>query len=211
MSEPGAAPDDPADALIAVVRRLHARGLAPGTGGNMSAVAPGGELVITASGVDKGRLTGDDLVRVDAAGRQRAGRGKPSAETALHLALVARGAGAVLHVHSVWNTLASLRAADDGALTVTGLEMLKGLAGVSTHHHREVVPVLANSQDLPALAAHLGRAVDEHRHSHGVLVAGHGLYTWGRDLAEAERHVEVFEFLFEVVERATSGGIPWPA
>ena len=44
-----------------------------------------------------------------------------------------------------------------------------------------------------------------------MLVAGHGLYTWGRDLAEAERHVEVFEFLFEVVERATSGGIPWPA
>jgi len=74
-----------------------------------------------------------------------------------------------------------------------------------------VVPVLANSQDLPTLAAQLGRAVDEHRHSHGVLVAGHGLYTWGRDLAEAERHVEVFEFLFEVVERATTGGITWPA
>ena len=211
MSEPGAAPVDPADALVAVVRRLHARGLAPGTGGNMSAVAPGGELLVTASGVDKGRLTVDDLVRVDGAGRQRGGRGKPSAETALHLALVARGAGAVLHVHSVWNTLASLRAADDGALIISGLEMLKGLAGVTTHHHREVVPVLANSQDLPLLAAQLGRAVDEHRHSHGVLVAGHGLYTWGRDLIEAERHVEVFEFLFEVGERAASGGIPWPA
>lgn len=202
--------DDAATALVDVVRRLHGRGLAPGTGGNMSAVGAGG-LWITASGVDKGRLTVDDLVQVDAAGHQRAGRGKPSAETALHVALVARGAGAVLHVHSVWNTLASLRAAADGALRLTGVEMLKGLAGVTSHHHREVVPVIANSQDLPALAAHLGRSVDEHRHCHGVLVAGHGLYTWGRDLVEAERHVEVFEFLFEVHERALAGGIPWPA
>lgn len=202
--------DDAATALVDVVRRLHGRGLAPGTGGNMSVAAAGG-LWITASGVDKGRLTRDDLVQVDATGHQRAGRGKPSAETALHVALVGRGAGAVLHVHSVWNTLASLRAAAAGVLSLTGLEMLKGLAGVTTHHHREAVPVIANSQDLPLLAAHLGRAVDEHRHCHGVLVAGHGLYTWGRDLAEAERHVEVFEFLFEVHERALAGGIPWPA
>ena len=101
MSEPGAAPVDPADALVAVVRRLHARGLAPGTGGNMSAVAPGGELLVTASGVDKGRLTVDDLVRVDGAGRQRANHDKPSAKTALHLTLVAHGADTVLHMHSI--------------------------------------------------------------------------------------------------------------
>lgn len=205
MTEP-----DRAAALVAVVRRLHARGLAPGTGGNMSVAAAGG-VIITASGVDKGLLTVDDLVEVDAGGHQRSGRGKPSAETALHLALVARGAGAVLHVHSVWDTLASLRAAADGALRLTGLEMLKGLAGVTTHQHHEVVPVIANSQHMPTLAAQLGRAVDEHRHCHGVLVAGHGLYTWGRDLPEAERHVEVLEFLFEVAERAASGGIAWPA
>ncbi|MBK9037322.1 MAG: methylthioribulose 1-phosphate dehydratase [Myxococcales bacterium] len=204
--------DDPAAALVAVVRRLHARGLAPGTGGNMSVVVPGPprRLLITASGVDKGHATADELVLVDADGAQVGGRGRPSAETALHVALAGRGAGAILHVHSVWNTLASLRGADAGALTITGLEMLKGLAGVTSHHHREVVPVIDNSQDLPALAAALGRAVDEHRHSHGVLVAGHGLYTWGPDLAVAERHVEVFEFLFEVIERFSARGEPWP-
>lgn len=204
--------DDPAAALVAVVRRLHARGLAPGTGGNMSVVVPGPprRLLITASGVDKGHATADELVLVDADGAQVGGRGRPSAETALHVALAARGAGAVLHVHSVWNTLASLRGAAAGAVTITGLEMLKGLAGVTSHHHREVVPVIANSQDLPALAAALGRAVDEHRHCHGVLVAGHGLYTWGADLAVAARHVEVFEFLFEVIERVSARGEPWP-
>ena len=37
---------------------------------------------------------------------------------------------------------------------------------------------------------------------HGFLLSGHGLYTWGRDLAEARRHIEIFEFLFECVARA---------
>jgi methylthioribulose-1-phosphate dehydratase len=36
---------------------------------------------------------------------------------------------------------------------------------------------------------------------HGFLIRGCGLYTWGRDLDEARRHVESFEFLFEVVGR----------
>jgi methylthioribulose-1-phosphate dehydratase len=34
-----------------------------------------------------------------------------------------------------------------------------------------------------------------------LLLRGHGLYTWGSDLAEAKRHVEILEFLLEVVGR----------
>jgi methylthioribulose-1-phosphate dehydratase len=41
---------------------------------------------------------------------------------------------------------------------------------------------------------------------HGFLLSRHGLYTWGRDLAEARRHVEIFEFLFECVARNRSLG-----
>ncbi len=37
----------------------------------------------------------------------------------------------------------------------------------------------------------------QHPETHGYLVANHGLYTWGRTIAEARRHVEAFEFLFE--------------
>ena len=188
-----------------MVRRLHARGLAPGTSGNFSAVLAGEQLLITASGVDKGRLTEAHLVVVDAAGRVIAGSGAPSAETAVHLAIVrARGAGAVLHVHSVWNTIVSQRLLADGAVTITGLEMLKGLAGVTTHDHRETVPIVPNSQDMPALAEE-ARRVLARAPCHGFLIAGHGLYTWGQDLAEAHRHVEIFEFLFEVTGRQLLG------
>jgi methylthioribulose-1-phosphate dehydratase len=189
--------------LVDVVRRLHARGLAAGTSGNFSAVCDRG-LSITASGVDKGRLDESQLVIVDNRGRVVAGSGAPSAETALHLELVhGRGARAVLHVHSVWNTLLSRRFGDE--LALTGLEMLKGLRGVTTHEHREVVPILANAQDMARLAGEVRGVLAAHPACHGFLLAGHGLYTWGADLAEAHRHVEIFEFLFEVVGRETFG------
>jgi methylthioribulose-1-phosphate dehydratase len=199
---------DLAALLVDVVHRLHAQGLAQGTGGNFSAVTPKGELLMTPSGVDKGRLRVEQLVVIDQAGRLTGGAAgaKPSAEAALHLEVVrARGAGAVLHVHSIWNTLLGLRHEADGALAITGLEMLKGLTGVTTHEHSERVPILANSQDMPALAAAVGRMLPAEPACHGFLLAGHGLYTWGSDLAEALRHVEIFEFLFEVTARQLYG------
>ena len=192
----------PYEELVAVVHRLHGHGWASGTGGNFSVSIAGDRLVMTPSGVDKGRVTAAQLVEIDRDGRVVAGPGAASAETALHLQIVrSRGAGAVLHVHSVWNTLASLRGAAAGVVTIAGLEMLKGLAGVTDHEHRERVPVIANSQDLAALAAAAARVVEAEPGCHGFLIAGHGLYTWGATLAEAERHVEIFEFLFEIVGR----------
>jgi methylthioribulose-1-phosphate dehydratase len=191
--------------LVEVVHRLHAQGLAQGTGGNFSAVS-GDHLVMTPSGVDKGRLRTEQLVVVDGAGELVAGTGKPSAETAIHVQIVAsRGARAVLHVHSVWNTLLSQRYAADAGIAITGLEMLKGLAGVTSHEHVERVPILANSQDMPAVAASVAAMLASEPACHGFLLAGHGLYTWGSDLAEAQRHVEIFEFLFEVLGRQHYG------
>jgi methylthioribulose-1-phosphate dehydratase len=113
----------------------------------------------------------------------------------------ARGAGAVLHTHSVWSTLLSEAFAAEGRLVIEGFEMLKGLAGVRTHEHRELLPVIDNSQDMDALSRSLEAALERHPAAHGVLLRRHGLYTWGRDLAEARRHVEIFEFLLEVIGR----------
>src|SRR5262249_14401349 len=113
------------------------------------------------------------------------------------------GVGAILHTHSVWATLLSDQYASAGGLEIEGYEMLKGLAGVATHEHRLWVPVFANTQDIPALA----REVDQHLDKPGrpappgFVIRRHGLYAWGSDLDEARRHVEAFEFLFEVVGR----------
>lgn len=194
--------------IAAVGRRLHAHGWAPGTSGNFSAVVAGRplRLAITASAVDKRTLRAGDVLQVDARG-ERAGRrsGAPSAETLLHLEIVRRrGARAVLHTHSVWGTMLSDGQARRDRLVIEGYEMLKGLAGVTTHEHSERIPVVANDQDIARLAQRLGEALDREPRAHGVLIRRHGLYTWGRTLAEAERHVEVLEFLFETLGRAAT-------
>ena len=83
--------------------------------------------------------------------------------------------------------------------------MLKGLEGVQTHQHREWLPILENSQDYDALARNVERVLGDHPGSHGFLLRRHGLYTWGRDLTEAKRHVEILEFLMEVLGRTNDG------
>ena len=195
--------------LTGLIHSIHRRGWAPGTGGNFSALLTRSpfRLLITASGVDKGTVGEQQLLEVDEHGKPLDPGLKPSAETLLHLAVLHHtDAQVVLHTHSIWNTLASLAPQTSGGRSprrfeLTGLEMLKGLRGVTTHQHVEQIPILANSQDMPALRTELELALRQHPGAHAVLVAGHGLYTWGSDLAEAQRHLEVLEFLFEVALR----------
>jgi methylthioribulose-1-phosphate dehydratase len=193
--------------LAELGRIFYARGWVLGTSGNFSAVVARDPLriAITSSGVDKGNLTPDQFVHMDGQGSVIGGSGKPSAEAALHLALVRlRGAGAVLHTHSVWSTIISDAHAAQHGLWIEGYEMLKGLEGVHTHAHREWLPIVENDQDMPRLAGTLEAALSEHRQAHGFLLRGHGLYTWSKDLPQAKRHLEILEFLLEVIGRARS-------
>jgi methylthioribulose-1-phosphate dehydratase len=193
--------------LAEVGRALHGRGWAFGTAGNFSAVLHRDplRLAISRSSVDKGELAASQVLAVDGEGRRVEGEGKPSDETAVHLAVVReRGAGAVLHTHSVWNTLLSEAGGDEEGLRIEGFEMLKGLSEVKTHEHVEWVPIIPNTQDYARMSTDVVAALKRHPDAHGLLLRGHGLYTWGRDLAEAKRHVEILEFLFEVVGRLYS-------
>jgi methylthioribulose-1-phosphate dehydratase len=193
-----------AASLAEAAKGFYERGWALGTGGNFSAVA-GSEplrLVITSSGVDKGRLMADHFVQVDGEGKVVAGEGRPSDETKLHLAIIRhRQAMAVLHTHSVWSTALSSLLVNDAGIEISGYEMLKGLAGVRTHEHHEWLPILDNSQDMDELASELEELLRQRPNAHGFLLRGHGLYTWGKSVDEARRHVEIFEFLLEVIGR----------
>jgi methylthioribulose-1-phosphate dehydratase len=194
------------DALCATARWCYAKGWVPATSGNFSARS-GGHILITPTGLDKGQLIPADLLEIDLEGRMLAGRGKPSAETGLHTVIYReRGAArAILHVHSVWNTLLSARFAQAGSVRIEGYELLKALSGVSTHAHEERIPIIDNTQDYKVLSNHLSFALRQNPRAHGVLLSRHGLYTWGESVAEARRHVEALEFLFEVEGRRLTG------
>jgi len=136
--------------------------------------------------------------------RGTSSRANCSAETLLHIVIAQEtNAGVILHTHSIWNTLASL-SEKDGGYAISHFEMLKGLQGIRTHEHTEVIPVLQNSQEMNSLGEELRKILRDESNPHGVLLKGHGLYTWGRDIFEARRHLEVLEFLFEVSVRARS-------
>jgi methylthioribulose-1-phosphate dehydratase len=210
---PQAAIAAPARALTEAMAAIYGRGWCDGTGGNFSCVLQRNplRLLMAPSGVHKGAVAPEALIEVDDHGTVVRGSGKASAETALHLSIVEQcQAGAVLHTHSQAATLLSRwrdpersqepAEADNptGAvahLELEGLEMLKGLAGITTHQAAVRVPVLSNDQDLARLSSHAGPHLADA--PYGLLVAGHGLYAWGRDLMEARRHLEILEFLLE--------------
>ncbi|HTW81303.1 MAG TPA: methylthioribulose 1-phosphate dehydratase [Terracidiphilus sp.] len=198
------------DALCATARCCHARGWVPATSGNFSARlvdGPRERIFITPSGLDKGVLEPGHLLEIDGQGRPVSANGKPSAETGLHLVLYAARpqARAIVHVHTVWNTLLSGHFAGRPFVPIEGYEILKGLAGVTTHEHRERVPLLENTQGYAELERELKAALEEYPDAHGVLLTRHGLYTWGQSVAEARRHLEALEFLFEIEARRLMG------
>lgn len=202
---------DAAARLVQIGRRFDARGWVMGTSGNFSSVVARDplRLAITRSGVHKGELTADDILEVGGDGVSiGTAAGTPSAETRLHIEIIAaRPAAAVLHTHSIWSTLVSDRFGASGGVTIEGYEMLKGLAGVSTHDHREWIPVLENDQDIPGLAVKVRETLGERPDCHAFLLRRHGLYTWGATVPEAVRHVEIVEFLLEIIGRKEAA--PW--
>jgi methylthioribulose-1-phosphate dehydratase len=186
---------------------FYSRGWSVGTSSNYSVRLSHDplRLLITASGKDKGRLGEHDFVVVDETGRPvDPTQPKPSAETLLHVvAAQLPNVGAVLHTHSVWATMLSDLYHADGGFAIEGYEMLKGLDGHTTHETRMWVDIFENTQHIPDLAKIVSERLTDVGNPlrHGYLIRRHGLYTWGKDLAEAKRHVEIYEFLFEVIGR----------
>lgn len=184
--------------LVEACHWLGAKGWAPATGGNMSVRENADWCWLSESGKDKGSLTVDDFLQVEiATDRAPSGR-KPSAETGLHT-LIYRlypEANAVLHVHTVNATVLS-RVEKLATLTLAGYEMQKSLSGETSHLDTVSIPLFDNDQDIPALARRIEIYARQTPLSYGFLLRGHGLTCWGRSVAEARRHLEGLEFLFE--------------
>lgn len=185
-----------ADLLITNIAELARAGWTPATSSNFSHRLDEAHCAITVSGKDKGRLVREDIMVVDLHGLAVGRPLRPSAETLLHTQLYARfpEIGCVLHTHSPVQTIASRLWGQQGHIRLEGYELLKALHGNTTHELSIDLPVFPNTQDMDILAAQVEAALDQGP-LWGYLIDGHGLYAWGRDMAEARRHLEAFEFL----------------
>jgi methylthioribulose-1-phosphate dehydratase len=191
----------PPDAAVRdVIRLAHhagARNWVPSTSGNFSVRIDATSCAVTASGGDKGALTADGVIRV---GLSDPRHPRASAEAPLHYMLyrMSPDIGAVTHVHAQSAVLASLKLATGGKVRLEGLEMLKALRGFATHEAALDVPVFDNDQDMDGLSTRVEKALAAPGPHWGFLLAGHGIYAWGRDTDEALRHLDAFDYLFSL-------------
>lgn len=188
--------------LIGLGQWIQKKGWCPATSGNLSCkpAEEAGDAFfwISVSGKYKGELTEQDFISVNQKGEPVGVDKKPSAETLLHSLIYQYfpDTAFILHTHSVYGTVLG-QATRTGTLTLHDYELQKAFSGVDTHEGVFGIPVFPNSQYMPSLALEIEAHIKECDQMHAFILAGHGLYTWGKDAAEAKRHLEALEFLFE--------------
>ncbi len=198
------------DELVRLARVFYRRGWMWGTSGNLSVKLSDRprRIAVTASGWSKGKLTYDGIAIEPAEARSElpwlpgSPAPKPSAETCIHRAIydAAPDAGAVLHVHTVAGTLLSMHEAAEGqsgAIEVEGLEMLKGWGLRADQRAR--LPIVPNWPELDRIAGAVANQIAHGSNVPVILVYGHGTTAWGRDLEQAKNHLEIAEFIFQVL------------
>lgn len=190
--------------LLEAIRFFNQKGWSPATSTNYSVRSPNPtEYIISRSGVDKSKFALSDLILISPQGEVLPPFNKPgiksSAETEIHTHIYEKypEVNCVLHTHSVLGTVLSQQFVAEKQIRFEGYEIQKGLEGNMTHELESILPIVPNSQQMRDILKNMDHHFVEKPSIHGFLIAGHGLYTWGKDIATAKRHIETYEFLFE--------------
>lgn len=188
--------NDKIQALIDAGRLFHSRGWVPATGGNFSERLSAQQMLITASGCHKGELKKEDFIVAGLDGKPLDGTRKASYETLLHCQLYLHddNIGSVLHTHSIANTVLSRRLKK---IVLSGYELLKVFPGITSHDVTVEVPVFENDQNIARLSSTVDAHMKLYPETPAYLIAGHGLYAWGGNVAQARHRVEALEFMLE--------------
>ena len=164
------------------------------TWGNVSARDPeSGYVVIKPSGVPYDQMEASDMVVLDAGGKTVEGKLKPSSDAPSHVELYRhfKEIGGVVHTHSEWAT--------------SWAQAGRGIPAYGTTHadyFHGVVPCtrgLTSEEVEKEYEANTGRIIVEtfreldYRSMPGVLVKGHGPFTWGKDGLDAVHNAVVLE------------------
>ncbi len=196
MSEALFSEDEVKTEIIRVMKTLYDRGLVSALGGNVSARLPGSkEVWITPSGVFKGDLHSEDLIKIDLEGNILEGYLRPSVEWPLHIAIYKKrpDVNAVIHAHNPITTGLALAGIELKPITVEAVVTLRRVP---------IVPFAYPGTD------ELAKLVADHIEGVRALVLqNHGVVAVGYNLVEAEAVVETLEevALTQLVAILTSG------
>ncbi len=181
--------------------KLYNKGWFPATSGNLSYKLHENPLMfaITSSGKDKGTVTHEDVIFVDENAKPvEKTKLKPSAETKIHSQIYQKtDAGCIIHIHTVNNNFISSLYFEDGKVKLKDMEMIKAL-DIWEENAEVEIPIIENYFDLDKLALEAGKSINQK--IPGILIKNHGIYSWGRNEFEAKRHIEAFEFMFDLMK-----------
>jgi methylthioribulose-1-phosphate dehydratase len=192
--------------ICELCRLFYGLGWVSGTGGGISIRGPEG-IYMAPSGVQKERMQPEDVFLLDGDRLDEPHVRCAPADPGLKLsecqplfysAYRQRGAGAVIHSHSLWAVLATRMFASTGEFVCRGLEMQKGLRGLGCFDTLRV-PIVANTAREAELTGRMGEAMTAYPAVDAVLVAGHGVYVWGATWVQAKTQAECYDYLFRAV------------
>jgi len=169
-------------------RRMYQREFVAANDGNISCRVGDNEVLITPTGVSKGFMTPDMMVRVDLDGNVLEGNMKPSSETAMHVQLYKANSGinAIVHAHPVYATVCAIMNKPLDQHIVPEAVVFLGSVPVAKYG-------TPSTEELP-------NEVKKYIHNHkAVLLANHGALSWGKDLEEAYLTMERVEFMAKLV------------
>jgi methylthioribulose-1-phosphate dehydratase len=193
-----------AKSLADLIVEFNKRGWSAATGTNYSfrTTSADDTYWVSQSGKDKAYFSKDDFMHVHLTGEVCPSYEhlKPSAENLLHAVIYQNSsAQVVLHSHSVNATILSQYFLDksESYLRIQGYEVQKAITGITSHEQELLLPLFQNTQNMHQLKRDIEDRWELCSKAVGFAIGNHGIYTWGKDLATAKRHLEAYEFLLE--------------
>ena len=175
--------------IVNAMRNLYRRGLVSALSGNASMRVPGTNCIwITPSGIFKGGLTVDDLVKIDLEGNVVEGFRKPSSEWRFHVAIYKSrpDINAVIHAHNPVTV----------AFSLSGLRLDESLLSEVMYFIKRIEYIPLVEPGTETLAKLVADRVS--RGSNAIILERHGVIGVGKDIYEAEMIVESLEDLANV-------------
>jgi L-fuculose-phosphate aldolase len=168
--------------ICEIGRRVYNRSYVAANDGNISVKVGPNTIWTTPTGVSKGFMTPDMMVKMDLSGNVLSGKMKPSSEVKMHLRVYNENpeVNAVVHAHPQVATSFAIAGISLDKPVLPEAVVLLGTVPVAPY-------ALPGTEEVPNSIAPYCK---DHN---AVLLANHGALTWGRDLIEAYYRMESLE------------------
>src|SRR5437764_4769256 len=173
--------------IVNIGKMLHQRGYIAACDGNLSVRLNRNEVLVTPTGMSKGAMKSADLVIVNMSGRKLKGRREVTSEIGMHLLIyrMRPDINGIVHAHP--RTATGFAAAGMALNQPLVCEVVIGLG---------LIPLAPyGTPGTPELAATLEPLIPQYD---AILMANHGVVTYGSDLQSAYMKMETVEHFAQI-------------